>query len=951
MGSRLPAGEWTAAPGAPAARLRPPRAGLRGRDREWHILTRTLSAAEAGRGGVVLIDGQSGMGKTRLLAAAAETAAARGFAVARGGVEEPGRLEPLAPLTAALGESTQTLLASVANIRGDASDLRLWLVQELQARLERRVTQGPLLVTLDDLHWADPTTLLALRTLIPELASYPLVWILSRTTGNGAGVDRLYEVLEREGATRMSLGALDDRAVAEVVADVLGATPDAEVLALAAGAGGNPFMLVELLGGLLDESAVKIGDGHARLVSQRLPHRVQETARRRLGRLSAHCRRVLQVAAVLGRSFDANDLADMLGELPSRLLPAVEEAEAAGVVVPDGDLLAFRHDLLWRAMTESMPEPMRRALHRQAAGMLLDRGGSSIRAAAHLLCSAGPGDPEAVAGLDRAVREVLPSSPQTAAELALRALELTPPSDAGRFDRTVTAISTLSNAGRQADAAELARTALKRATRPRQAARLRHELACTLMLAGRAAEAVTEAERVLEQRDLPDELRGVAEQVLFRGMFANHDRRGHERAEAVVAGGERHGPIALTGAHMLLSTDTWAEGRCAEAIGHIREATRIAAGGPLKAKYAHPRLHLISLLTDTRQLEEAESVLRIADEEITALGHTAYSPCPAILRARLRLAQGRLDDAAAEARAGLGRADEVGTHAFDLLAFAVLALVGVLRGDIDAAVRSVDRYESSHRGGRGATYGMRWGDWAVTRVVDARAGAERAIEEFHSRFLGTLEHRRLLMTEPNAAAWLTRTALAAGERPVGETLTAMAETLARDNPGFPTYAASAAHARGIADADPTALARAVATYLEPWSRASAAEDLGVLRARTPAAREAAIRDLDEALAGYRHVGAMRDAARVRARLREFGVRRRDHQAERPASGWAALTDTERAIAALVAEGLTNPQVATRMFISPHTVKFHLGQVFRKLGIGSRVELARLVAEHTPPVPK
>jgi DNA-binding CsgD family transcriptional regulator len=105
-------------------------------------------------------------------------------------------------------------------------------------------------------------------------------------------------------------------------------------------------------------------------------------------------------------------------------------------------------------------------------------------------------------------------------------------------------------------------------------------------------------------------------------------------------------------------------------------------------------------------------------------------------------------------------------------------------------------------------------------------------------------------------------------------------------------------------------------------------------------------DLDEALRSYHQIGAQRDEARVRARLRAFGVRRRFwNQTERPVTGWASLTDTEREVAALVAQGRTNPQVAEQMFISPHTVKFHLRQVFRKLGIGSRVELARSAAEH------
>ena len=102
--------------------------------------------------------------------------------------------------------------------------------------------------------------------------------------------------------------------------------------------------------------------------------------------------------------------------------------------------------------------------------------------------------------------------------------------------------------------------------------------------------------------------------------------------------------------------------------------------------------------------------------------------------------------------------------------------------------------------------------------------------------------------------------------------------------------------------------------------------------------------LERALAGYARLDAPRDAARVRRRLRRLGVRRRPARGERrPATGWAALTDTERAVAAAVAQGLTNRQVAVQMFLSPHTVGFHLRQIFRKLGIRSRVELARLHA--------
>jgi DNA-binding CsgD family transcriptional regulator/tetratricopeptide (TPR) repeat protein len=902
------------------------------------------------------------MGKSRMLGDAIEAAAQRGFMLAHGAADEPSQLAPLVPLMMALGESPQTLRENHETPANPVDvDVRLLLIERLQTRLEERVSGGPFLIALDDLQWADPTTTLALRSLIPELASYPLVWLLSRTTGGvESGVARLYEVLERDGAKRVVLEPLGDRAVTEIIADVLGAPPSPELLALTAAAGGNPFMLVELLRGLHDEEAVTVGDGQARLVSQRLPRRVQEIARSRLGRLPPHTRHLLQVAAVLGRSFRVDDLAGMFDEPASHLLPALEEAEAAGVVVPSDDQLTFRHDLLWRAVTETVTMPVRQALHRQAAEMLLRRGGSAIPAATHLMYYARPGDRRALEGLDQAVNEVLPFSPQSAADLAVRALELTAPGDPGRFARTVTAVYALTTCGRLPEAADYARAAVSQAPLPDQAARLRYELAYALLLAGRPVDAAAEAEEALAQPDLSDELRGLAEQVLCRALFASHDyRRGQELADDIVSAGAHHSRAAQVGARMLLSYISWADGRAQDGVDHVREAVRIAPREEIQARRVHPRLHLATVLTDIRELDEAEIQLQRVAEEIAELGHTAYASCPAIFRSRLRLAEGRLDDAAAEAQAGLAVADEMGMHAFALLGLGVLVIVSVHRGDIDAASAWAQRYDERHQAG--AMFGMAWGRWAMALLAEARDGPRKALDVLHVPYHDPDERRWLLMAEPDCAAWLTRTALSAGDRPGAEVVVATAEQQRHDNPGFPTLAASAAHAHGILSGDRAQLSRAAITHPGPWGRASAAEDLGVLLASASApasasagesGRAAAIKALDQALEGYQRIGALRDAARIRAWLRTLGVRRRHWtQSERPVSGWSSLTDTERSVAVLVAQGLTNPQVAGQMFVSPHTVKFHLRQVFRKLGIGSRVELARLGAEHAADPPE
>ena len=168
----------------------------------------------------------------------------------------------------------------------------------------------------------------------------------------------------------------------------------------------------------------------------------------------------------------------------------------------------------------------------------------------------------------------------------------------------------------------------------------------------------------------------------------------------------------------------------------------------------------------------------------------------------------------------------------------------------------------------------------------------------------------------------------------------------RAQPRIVSLAAAASHVRGLLEPSAAALAEAAQLFERaprPLELATAFEDLGAELTATD--RESAIDALGRALALYTELGATWDARRVRSRLRELGVRRRLVAAEADTNGWGAMTAAELAVARLVAEGLTNKEVADQLFVSPHTVNSHLRHVFSKLGITSRVELARVARDY------
>lgn len=159
---------------------------------------------------------------------------------------------------------------------------------------------------------------------------------------------------------------VDEDANQQILRDILGADVDHELIDFAAGAGGNPRLLVELALGLVEEGLVKEDNGTVQLITRRIPRRILEFVMFRLSDLSVNCQQFLKVAAALGRSFMLEDVSRMLDRSPATLLSPLDEAMASGFVVVAGHQLAFQSDFLLRGIIESIPAPARGVLRREA---------------------------------------------------------------------------------------------------------------------------------------------------------------------------------------------------------------------------------------------------------------------------------------------------------------------------------------------------------------------------------------------------------------------------------------------------------------------------------------------------------------------------------------------------------------------------------------------------------
>jgi DNA-binding CsgD family transcriptional regulator len=925
---------------------------LIGRDLELTRLISCATQATAGHGQAVLIEGEPGIGKSTLVRAACAEAAALGCQVFWGAGDELGQALPLLPILDGLrvrepsdNPRQETIVALLRGevASGRSEDVPTALAEQLLALVDELCAAVPTVLVVDDLQWADHSSVTFWERLSRSARHLPLLLVgMMRPVPQREDLLALRHTADL--AERLHLGGLPEGSVTELVGTLAGGKPDDELMNLADGAAGNPLYLTELVEALARSSGLTISDaGTAELTNGHAPQSLPAAIADRLGFVPSWVREVLQAAALLGVEFAVSDLATVLSRGVVDLIPAVNEARAAGVLAESDSTLGFRHPMIRAALYEEIPAPVRAAWHREAGRALAQAGASADRVARQLLQAVRwpadatePMDEWILHWLDTAAPLLVGQAPRAAAEL-LGCAVARASSDLAQHDTLVRWLAeALYRVGDPAEAERVAQRGLAATSDPDLLVDLHWTLAQCRTMAGRFPESLATLNRALA---LPG-ISGRHRARLLVAIARTHRELGQiELAEQVAK-------AAL--AEATEADDDWAVGWALHVLTYVAAMRgRMMDALPLYDRalavtQAEPALTDLRLLLqinkavtlgDLDQYDGAFAAAREAQQLADRVGIMVRRAQAHCSLGELLFHTGRWDDALTEVGVVQEVTKDPGVACCD---HGVAAVISIHRGDMSSA---------RHHLASAVPHAERIGDRVVGTLALARSEAfeqEGALADALGVLTGFTDDAEEVDEVEDLLADSVRLATKVGDTAAARDLADRAAALARDSQ-IPHRQANALCCRGLVDRDPGRLLRAAERYddarrpLLGAKALEAAAEAFVGQGKRDPARAAFSRAVDL----YTSLGATRDVARLQARFRAHGIRRAPRVKHRRASrGWESLTPAEAKIAALVAEGMTNPQIAARLFLSHRTVATHVSHILGKLDVRSRIDIAR-----------
>jgi DNA-binding CsgD family transcriptional regulator len=940
------------------------------REDELAVLSGAVAAAREGTGGVVMIDGPAGIGKSRLLSCACALGRAEGMDVFSAcGVELEREIpfglaaQLFATRLAGTGaHERERLLAGHAALAASLFDPAAPAPDDAQALVRglhwltinltlpaggaADAAARPLVLAVDDAHWCDRPSLGFLAYLATRLDELPVLLVVAARSREAASSAALLGWL-RDPPTHRVLKPLrlTEEAVAQLVAVDLPDPEPAFVNACARVSGGNPFLASELVRALRADGIAPTADSVA-AVERLVPESVLQSVLVRLARLPDLAQRLAGACAVLGDGASLRHAASLAG-LEPEVAERTADALAAAHVLDPGEPLRFAHPLIATAVHADLPAFARARSHRRAAELLAADAVLVDMIAAHLLLSTPEGDGETVATVRRAAERALARGDAAAAVRLLERALAEPPGAGERADVLLELAAAAIQAGDPtADRHIAAALALQEA--PADQVRSLVALARLRFQQGEHAASAGLVQDVVDRVGSDDP---IAEELLVDEVSAGTFRAPlRPRADALMApllDAARAGRLPTHPG--LLAHVTLRLALAGEPADDVRAvAERATAADPLVDPVSHGMLAgiVVQALVCVDELGAAESV---ADAALDAAGRRgsllAYASAsyhraiPRYHRGALTDALADLDQALAASREGWGGADGwIG---------ALQAEAHLECGDLAAARTALELASTAPDGSLDAAVVA--GARARVALADHDpAGALRAAEAAGLQ----LEHG-FGIDHPGLVPWHDTAALAAaalGDHDQARRLARAGLERARRH-GAPRSLGLALRTAALVEDDgeqglqllnesehvvedsPSALALAHVLV----SHGAALRRAGQRTAAQPPLR----RGLE--LADRMAATPLADTALDE--LRATGARPR----RAATTGADALTPTEQRVARLAAQGLTSAQIAQALFVTPRTIQTHLTHTYRKLDITSRRQLPAALGAGFRPV--